>query len=205
MTWTIETDRLLLRLMALEDLDAHARFPVDGDAMDVGCDGQLRRHAPKPTERERYERDGFGLLAVVERATGDMIGDCGPALQQTGHGAFVELGWHIRLDRQGNGFATEAAALAGTRRGLRWTSSRRSASSAGERADGRSRGRSDSGRGGDARGDGARVVVDGTWSVRDVDPLDHNVVDRAVLNRPRPSRWFRRCRSPSHLPEDRGR
>jgi RimJ/RimL family protein N-acetyltransferase len=82
-------------------------------------DPYAMRFYPKPFDRsmarawiertqERYERDGFGLLSVVERATGEMIGDCGPAVQQTGHGTFVELGWHIRLDRQGNGFATEA-------------------------------------------------------------------------------------------------
>ena len=110
MTWTLETDRLHLRPMALDDLDAFAAVVGDPYAM---------RFYPKPFDRsmarlwiertqERYERDGFGLLSVIERSSGEMIGDCGPAVQQTGHGAFVELGWHIRLDRQGNGFATEA-------------------------------------------------------------------------------------------------
>jgi RimJ/RimL family protein N-acetyltransferase len=60
--------------------------------------------------RERYDRDGIGLLAVVERGTGEMIGDCGPMMIETGHGRHVELGWHIRGDRQGQGFATEAGA-----------------------------------------------------------------------------------------------
>ena len=50
------------------------------------------------------------MLAVVERATGEMVGDCGPMLMDTGHGAHVELGWHIRADRQRQGFATEAGA-----------------------------------------------------------------------------------------------
>jgi RimJ/RimL family protein N-acetyltransferase len=109
-TWTLETDRLHLRPMELDDLDAFAAVVGDPYAM---------RFYPKPFDRsmarlwiertqERYERDGFGLLSVIERSSGEMIGDCGPAVQQTGHGAFVELGWHIRLDRQGNGFATEA-------------------------------------------------------------------------------------------------
>lgn len=60
--------------------------------------------------RERYVRDGYGLLAVVERATGELIGDCGPMLIGTGHGVFTELGWHVRRDRQGRGLATEAGA-----------------------------------------------------------------------------------------------
>jgi RimJ/RimL family protein N-acetyltransferase len=109
-TWTLETERLLLRPMEPADVDAFSLVVGDPYAM---------RFYPKPFDRdmtrtwiermqERYERDGFGSLAVVERATGEMIGDCGPAVQQTGLGTFVELGWHIRLDRQGNGFATEA-------------------------------------------------------------------------------------------------
>jgi RimJ/RimL family protein N-acetyltransferase len=60
--------------------------------------------------QERYERDGFALFAVVERATGQMIGDCGPMIQDVDGDALVELGWHIRRDRQGLGFATEAGA-----------------------------------------------------------------------------------------------
>lgn len=111
-TWHVETERLLLRPMSLDDLDAFAAVVGDPESM---------RFYPRPFDRsmarawidrvgERYERDGIGLLAVVERATGDMIGDCGPMVQETGHGSFVELGWHIRRDRQGLGFATEAGA-----------------------------------------------------------------------------------------------
>ena len=29
--------------------------------------------------QERYERDGFGLLAVEDRATGEFLGNVGPA------------------------------------------------------------------------------------------------------------------------------
>ena len=95
MTWTLETERLDLRPMELGDLDAFAAVVGDPYAM---------RFYPKVFNRdmtrawiermqERYERDGIGLLSVIERATGEMIGDCGPAVQQTGHGMFVELGF----------------------------------------------------------------------------------------------------------------
>lgn len=111
MTWDLETDRLLLRPMDPHDLDAFAEILGDPWSM---------RFYPRPFDRamarawidrtrERYEGDGFGLLAVIERATGDVIGDAGPTMQETGHGRHVELGWHIRRDRQGRGFATEAA------------------------------------------------------------------------------------------------
>ena len=111
-TWHLETERLQLRPMSLDDLDAFSQ--VVGDPVSM-------RFYPRPFDREmtrawiervqeRYARDGIGLLAVVESATGEMIGDCGPMVQETGHGSFVELGWHIRRDRQGLGFATEAGA-----------------------------------------------------------------------------------------------
>ena len=112
MTWHLETERLLLRPMELDDLDAFAMVVGDAGAM---------RFYPRPFDRmmarewivrvrERYECDGIGLLAVLEQDTGEMIGDCGPMVMETGHGTHVELGWHIRADRQGLGFATEAGA-----------------------------------------------------------------------------------------------
>jgi len=109
-TWNLETARL--RLRPLDDGDADALGPVLGDPFSM-------RFYPAPFDRdgvvrwigwtkERYERDGYGLLGVVEKETGELIGDCGPTLQVTGAGSFVELGWHVRPDRQGRGYATEA-------------------------------------------------------------------------------------------------
>jgi RimJ/RimL family protein N-acetyltransferase len=93
---------------------------VDAFAVVVG-DPVSMRFYPRPFDRsmtrawiervgERYERDGFGLLAVIEKTSGEMIGDCGPMLQEVDGDTLVELGWHIRRDRQGRGFATEAGA-----------------------------------------------------------------------------------------------
>ncbi len=110
MTWHLETERFRLRPLESGDVDAFWRVVRDPYSM---------RFYPKPFDRqmtqawiervhERYDRDGFGLLAVVERETGELVGDCGPMLMATGHGTFVELGWHIRRDRQGLGYAMEA-------------------------------------------------------------------------------------------------
>jgi RimJ/RimL family protein N-acetyltransferase len=120
MTWNLETEHLRLRPMDTHDEDALLRVLGDPLAM---------RFYPRPFDRdavrrwieraaERYGRDRFGLLAVVERSTGEVIGDCGPMLMETGHGVHVELGWHIRSDRQGLGFATEAG---GACRDHAWT------------------------------------------------------------------------------------
>jgi RimJ/RimL family protein N-acetyltransferase len=46
----------------------------------------------------------------VERESGDVIGDCGPAPVLLPDGRTeIELGWHIRRDLQGCGYGTEAA------------------------------------------------------------------------------------------------
>jgi RimJ/RimL family protein N-acetyltransferase len=109
---SIETDRLRLRPLTLDDLDGLSVVLGDPEAM---------KWYPAPYDREgverwirnqhdRYERDGFGLLAVEERSTGAFLGDCGPTIQHVDGEPHVELGWHVRRDRWGEGIATEAGA-----------------------------------------------------------------------------------------------
>jgi len=58
----------------------------------------------------RYQKDGFGLWAVVLKETGETIGDCGITMQNI-HGTMLpEVGYHIRADHQRKGYASEAAA-----------------------------------------------------------------------------------------------
>jgi RimJ/RimL family protein N-acetyltransferase len=53
---------------------------------------------------------GFAIWAVVERATGEPVGDTG--LQLLENGPDVEIGWRMAHDRRGRGYATEAARAA---------------------------------------------------------------------------------------------
>ena len=59
---------------------------------------------------ERYRKDGFGLWAVCLKESGEVIGDCGLTLQTIRGKLLPEIGYHIRRDRQRNGYAKEAAA-----------------------------------------------------------------------------------------------
>lgn len=107
----IETKRLQLREMTERDYDALYAVLADSDIM---------RHYPYTFDEkrvrgwiaknlERYQTFGFGLWAVILRESGEMIGDCGITMQQI-HGRICpEIGYHIRADRQRQGFATEAA------------------------------------------------------------------------------------------------
>ena len=56
---------------------------------------------------EHQERHGFSKWGVRERASGELVGDCG--IQLLEGGPDVELGFHLRPSVWGRGYATEAA------------------------------------------------------------------------------------------------
>jgi ribosomal-protein-alanine N-acetyltransferase len=108
---TLETDRLRLRPLVADDVDALNAIQSDPVHM---------RFYPHPFSieesvawidrtQERYERDGFALLAVDDRATGAFLGNVGPMRQTIDGVDEVELGWSITPDRAREGIATEAA------------------------------------------------------------------------------------------------
>ncbi len=107
----IETKRLILREMNMEDLDL--LYAVLGD--DV-----LMQHYPHAFDKkmvkkwienniERYKTFGFGLWAVCLKETYEMIGDCGLTIQKINGVLKPEIGYHIRSDKQRMGYAKEAA------------------------------------------------------------------------------------------------
>ena len=106
-----QTERLMLRRLALDDADAI--FAVIGDpvAMQYYPHPFTREDAVQWIERNlrRYENDGFGLLAMVLKSTGEVIGDCGIAKQDVEGETLLEVGYHLRRLHWGHGYATEAA------------------------------------------------------------------------------------------------
>ncbi len=108
----IETERLLLREMTEADFDALYRVLSDSDIMQhypyIFDEARVRGWIDKNIER--YRILGFGLWAVCLKETGEMIGDCGLTMQLINGSVKPEIGYHIRKDRQRNGYAKEAAA-----------------------------------------------------------------------------------------------
>jgi ribosomal-protein-alanine N-acetyltransferase len=107
----VETNRLWLRELTPGDVTPLLAALGDAESM---------RYYPKPFDREmveawvarnreRYAQDGFGLWAMVLKATGEVIGDCGLMVQEVDGAREVEVGYHVRRDRQNQGLATEAA------------------------------------------------------------------------------------------------
>ena len=106
------TERLELRPLTLDDLDAVASMLGDADAL-VFWGGPLTREESRSwIERNlaRYENDGFGRCAVIWRATGELVGDCGLVRTQVEGQDEIELGWVVRRSHWGMGIATEAGA-----------------------------------------------------------------------------------------------
>jgi RimJ/RimL family protein N-acetyltransferase len=103
-----------LRLRPLADDDVAPLLAILGDA-------ETMRWYPSPYDRaaveawiararDSYRRHGFGLSAVEDRATGELLGDCGPTIQRVDGDEHVELGWHVRRDRWAEGIASEGGA-----------------------------------------------------------------------------------------------
>lgn len=108
----LRTARLLLRELSDDDSDALYAVLADSDIMEhypyTFDEARVRNWIRRNIER--YTNDGFGLWAVVLKATGEMIGDCGITMQNI-HGTMLpEVGYHIRGDEQRKGYASEAAA-----------------------------------------------------------------------------------------------
>jgi RimJ/RimL family protein N-acetyltransferase len=105
---TLTTERLILRAFAAEDLEPYAVMNADPETM---------RYVGGPIDREatwrlmamllgHWDLRGYGMWALVERATGRFIGRAGLYNQEGWPG--LEAAWTVARDRWGRGYATEA-------------------------------------------------------------------------------------------------
>ncbi|MBB6147206.1 RimJ/RimL family protein N-acetyltransferase [Silvibacterium bohemicum] len=106
----IETDRLLLRPLTSADEPALAAILGDAETMLWYPHPLTRDEVGEWIERQlgRYE-NGSGLLGLVEKRTGELIGDCGAVWQDVEGVAELEIGYHVKRQLWNRGFATEAA------------------------------------------------------------------------------------------------
>lgn len=103
----LETKRLILREMTNSDFDALKSVISDKETM---------KYYDKPYDDQgvyrwlawcidSYQRNGFGLWAVVLKETGEMIGDAGVSMQIIDDELKPEIGYHLnkKYHRQGYG------------------------------------------------------------------------------------------------------
>lgn len=111
-----ETERLVLRHWRKADLDQWlAHLNTSEVRRHLGGVETAEKVAEKFARLERaWAKDGFSFLAVDRREDGKFLGTCGIARIETAsapdelNGA-IQIGWQLRADCWGQGFATEAA------------------------------------------------------------------------------------------------
>ena len=109
---TLETPRLILREWEPTDFEAYAAMMSDPKVMQfLSLTG-----APMPRFGAwqgfaalvgHWRLRAFGFFAVIERASGEFIGYVGPWHPEGWPG--LEVGWTLRSEYWGRGYATEAA------------------------------------------------------------------------------------------------
>ena len=109
---TLQTERLTLRRWTVDDFEPFAAMSADAEVMRfITPDGQpLSRFAAWQAFSAivgHWHLRGYGLFAAVENATGQFVGRVGGWYPE-GWPEF-EIGWTIRKEFWGKGYATEAA------------------------------------------------------------------------------------------------
>ncbi|WP_141631384.1 GNAT family N-acetyltransferase [Mobilicoccus pelagius] len=111
----IETMRLTLRRWREDDVAPMSEIDADPEVMRWIGDGSVRDLAQTREDVARWERGwdehGFGLFAVEERASGDLLGFTGLSVPRFLPEILpaVEIGWRLARRSWGQGLATEAA------------------------------------------------------------------------------------------------
>jgi RimJ/RimL family protein N-acetyltransferase len=104
----IETERLTLRPLSRDDVEAWTRFMTDGDA-------RAGLHTPDPVSAEDAAAalDRFievaEMYTLVVRESGETAGFVGFIPRTMDWGEELELGWMLMPAHRGRGYATEAA------------------------------------------------------------------------------------------------
>lgn len=115
----IETERLLLRRPSREDFDPIHAIWSDADVVRfIRGKALSREEAWQRLTRSagNWALLGYGFFAVVEKASGRLVGEAGLMQAHRGLGEqfdpFPEAGWVFAREAHGKGYASEAALAA---------------------------------------------------------------------------------------------
>jgi len=107
----VETSRLQLREMDFADLDFLADMLADPEVMRYFPKTQSRDEAREWLDRQlgRYAQYGHAWWLVLDRATGERVGQVGLIMQEVDDAFEPEIGYMIHRPFWRRGLATEAA------------------------------------------------------------------------------------------------
>ena len=109
----IETDRFYLREYQesdYQDLSAIYQDPENMKYFGAPYDDKMMRRLMDWTF-DNYKKYGFGFWAIVDKKSGEFIGDCGLSMQLIDGEWLPEIGYHIKPKYHNMGYASEAAQL----------------------------------------------------------------------------------------------
>ena len=107
---TLETERLVLRPHQRSDFDGFAELIGDEEAARY-IGGAMPRAAAWRKFLQMpgaWVVQGFAMFSVIEKTSGEWIGQCGPWQPEGWPG--TEVGWGLVREHWGKGYAVEAAA-----------------------------------------------------------------------------------------------
>ncbi|MBP9793418.1 MAG: GNAT family N-acetyltransferase [Flavobacterium sp.] len=109
-----ETARLQLRRLTLDDIPTWTEFFVNNDRLKyLGID-LTKDHETLATEwilsqLKRYENQGLGFLAAIEKKSGNFIGLGGILPRDINNEVLYEIAYSLKPEFWGKGYATEIA------------------------------------------------------------------------------------------------
>lgn len=108
----LQTERLVLRGVEQQDLDGWAELMADPDSARFigGTVNRAQAWRGMAAMTGSWTLKGFGMLSVVEKATGRWIGRLGPWQPEGWPG--TEVGWGLLKSAWGQGYAAEGATAA---------------------------------------------------------------------------------------------
>ncbi len=107
----LETDRLFLREMEQSDFADLCEILQDEETMYAYEHAFSNEEAREWLDRQlnRYKNDGFGLWAVIDKSSGEFLGQCGITRQDIGGEIVPEIGYLFKRKYWHKGYAAEAA------------------------------------------------------------------------------------------------
>lgn len=108
----IETKRLTSRKLTKDDIETWLEFLQGEDSLQfLPFSGPTHEDSRKWIEKQmdRYKKNGYGMMALIHKETGEMVGQCGILVQDIEGKIETEVAYHIIPRFRGQGYATEAA------------------------------------------------------------------------------------------------
>lgn len=111
---SFETERLIIRPLTMDDIPAweenfYNNYFLEYVDIPVDCDATKESTIWIERQLNRYNNGLYGLMALVDKQTNALIGQCGWLKQEVDGVLENEIGYHILPKLWGKGHAIEAA------------------------------------------------------------------------------------------------